>query len=146
MRRRFLSASAAALITAGVGACTSSPSASPPPGTLPAGTAKVTINDRALPQTTAVKCMSLGSLTKIATGDAATGVMAFVSNETALIVDSVSINDLGGFTGSYMEGLAGKADVSLHDQTYTIRGRADGFDTDNPSLRAAGTFRIQVAC
>jgi hypothetical protein len=146
VRKRFFSATAAALIAAGVGACSPPLSASPPPGTLSAGTAKVTINDRALPVTTAVTCAPIGSLTTIATGDTAAGITALVSNETGLIAKSISINDLGGFTGTYMEGLDGKADVSIKGQTYMIRGTAEGFDTDNPSVRTTGTFAIQVAC
>jgi ipoprotein LpqH len=145
VQKRFFNATAAALVAAGVGAC-SSPSASPPRGTLPAGIAKVTINHRDLPATTAVKCSPIGSLTTIATGDTAAGVTVVVSNETGLAAKSVSINDLGGFTGSYIEGLDGKADVSMTGQTYIIRGTADGFDTDKPSMTATGTFAIQVAC
>jgi hypothetical protein len=106
----------------------------------------VTINNRALPATTAVKCAPIGSLTTITTGDPAAGVTALVSNETGLTAKSVSINDLGGFTGSYMDGLDGKTDVRMTGETYIIRGTADGFDTDNPSMRATGTFAIQVAC
>jgi ipoprotein LpqH len=114
--------------------------------TLPAGTARVTINDRTLPAMTTVKCAPIASLTTIATGDQAAGVKALVSNETGLTVKSVSITDLGGFTGSYMKGLDGKADVSVTDQTYLIRGTAEGFNTDNPSMRTTGTFAIRVAC
>jgi lipoprotein LpqH len=145
VQKRFFNTTAAALIAAGIGAC-SSPPASPPPGALPGGTARVTINDRALPATTAVKCAPIGSLTTITTGDTAAGVTALVSNETGLTAKSVSINDLRGFTGSYMKGLGGRADVRMTGQTYIIRGTADGFDTDNPSVRTTGTFAIQVAC
>ncbi|BCO38996.1 hypothetical protein MINTM001_01350 [Mycobacterium paraintracellulare] len=88
----------------------------------------------------------MGSLTTVTTGDTAAGTKVFVSNQSALTAKSVVISDLGGFTGSYAEGLQGAADVSLHGYTYTIRGRADGFDTDNPSLKATGTFTIKVAC
>jgi lipoprotein LpqH len=146
VQKRFFNATAVALIAAGIAACSSSPAASPPRGALPAGTARVTINSRALPATTAVKCAPIGSLTTITTGDPAAGVTALVSNETGLIAKSVSINDLGGFTGSYMEGLDGKTDVSMAGETYVIRGTAHGFDTDNPSMRTTGTFAIQVAC
>jgi hypothetical protein len=145
VQKRFFNATAAALIAAAIGACSSSPPASPP-GALPAGTARVTINNRALPATTAVKCAPIGSLTTITTGDTAAGVTALVSNGAGLTAKSVSINDLGGFTGSYMEGLDGKTDVTMTGETYIIRGTADGFDTDNPSMRTTGTFAIQVAC
>lgn len=88
----------------------------------------------------------MGSLTTVTTGDTAAGTKAFVSNESALTAKWVNISDLGGFTGSYAEGLQGAADVTLHGYTYTIRGRAEGFDTDNSSLRTTGTFTIKVAC
>jgi lipoprotein LpqH len=146
VQKRFFNATAAAVIAAGIGACSSSPPTASPPGALPAGTARVTINSRALPATTAVKCVPIGPLTTITTGDTASGVTALVSNETGLIAKSVSINDLGGFTGSYMDGLDGKTDVSMTDKTYIIRGTANGFDTDSPSMRTTRTFAIQVAC
>jgi ipoprotein LpqH len=140
-------ASAAAVIAAGVGACSSSPPASqPPPGTLPAGTAKVVINAKALADTTVVECTPVGSLTKIATGDPAAGVTAFVSNANRLIARSVTISNQGGFTGSYIEGLAGKADVTMVGQTYQIRGSAEGFDSDNPHVRTTYSFDVKVAC
>ena len=146
MQKPFVNAMAAALVAAGATACSSSPSASPAPGALPSGTARVTINARDLPATTAVKCAPIGSLTTITTGDTAAGVTALVSNETGLTAKSVTITDVGGFTGSYMNGLGGKADVSMAGRTYIIRGTADGFDTDNPSVRTTGTFAIHVAC
>lgn len=91
--------------------------------------------------------MPIGSLTTITTGDSAAGVTALISNETGLTAKAVSINDLGGFTGSYMDKLdANRADVRMADQTYIIRGIANGFDTDNPSMRTTGTFAIRVAC
>ena len=82
----------------------------------------------------------------IATGDVTAGATALVSNKDALTAQSVGIQDLGGFTGSYMEGLQGQAQVTMSGQTYTIRGTAEGFDTDNPSARTTGTFVIKVAC
>ena len=63
----------------------------------------------------------------------------------SLLTPSASTTS-GGFTGSYMAGLGGKADVTMNDQTYTIRRSAEGFDTDNPSQRTTGTFTIRVAC
>lgn len=145
MQRRFFNATTAALIAAGAAAC-SSPPASPPRGELPARTAKVTINNRALPTTTAVKCAPIGSLTTITTGDRATGVKALVSNDTGLMAKSINISDVGGFTGSYMNGLGGKPDVSMSGRTYVIRGAANGFYADNPTMRTTGTFAIQVSC
>ncbi|ETZ43825.1 hypothetical protein L837_3947 [Mycobacterium avium MAV_061107_1842] len=70
----------------------------------------------------------------------------FVSNESPLTAKTININNLDGFTGSYAEHLQGAAEVTLHGYTYTIRGRAEGFNTDNPSLRSTDSFTIKVAC
>jgi ipoprotein LpqH len=145
MPKKFFSATAAVLVAAGAAAC-SSPAASPPPGELPPGTARVTINDRALPPVTVVKCMPIRSLTTINAGNAAAGLTAQISNEAGLVAKTISINDMGGFTGRYMSGLEGKADVSMAGQTYIMRGTADGFDTENPSVRTTRTFAIEVSC
>ena len=69
-----------------------------------------------------------------------------VSNKTGLVAESVSINNVGGFTGSYNAGLGGTAKVTMTGRTYDISGTADGFLTDNPSFRAKGTFAIKVSC
>ncbi|WP_231980310.1 lipoprotein LpqH [Mycobacterium sp. E2497] len=135
----------ALLVATSVGACSPSYNAAAP-GTLPGGTAQLTINDGASRQSGTVTCLPLGWLTRITTGDTAEGVTAFVSNENAVGARSVNINDVGGFTGSYVEGLQGEAYVSMTGHTYTIRGTAEGFDTDKPSIRTTGRFTIKVAC
>ncbi|WP_231985384.1 lipoprotein LpqH [Mycobacterium sp. E796] len=136
---------AALLIAASVGACSPSYNGTAP-GTLPGGTAQLTINDGASRQSGTVNCLPMGWLTRISTGDTAEGVTAFVSNENALGAKSVNINDVDGFTGSYVEGLQGDAYVSMSGHTYTIRGTAEGFDRDKPSVRATGRFTVKVAC
>jgi ipoprotein LpqH len=144
---RFAAGLGSGLMVVGIGACSSPPpAASPQAGTLPSGTAQVTIDNKDIPRTYAVHCTSIESLRMIATGDATAGATALVSNEDALTAQSVGIQDLGGFTGSYMEGLQGQAQVTMSGQTYTIRGTAEGFDTDNPSARTTSTFVIKVAC
>ena len=69
-----------------------------------------------------------------------------VQAEDELTAASVSINDVGGFTGSYNAGLGGTAKVTMTDRTYDITGTADGFETASPSFRTNGTFAIKVAC
>jgi ipoprotein LpqH len=145
MQNKFFNAAAAALVAVGAAAC-SSPTASPPPGEIPPGTARVTINDQALPPVNVVRCMPIRSLTTINAGKAAAGLTAQISNEAGLVAKTISINDMGGFTGRYMSGLEGKADVSMAGQTYIMRGTADGFDTENPSVRTTRTFAIEVSC
>jgi hypothetical protein len=146
VENRFVAVPAVALFVVGIGGCSSPPAPSPPPGTLSAGTAQVTINDKDMPITHAVACTPSGSLTTIATGDAAAGVTALVSNGVAVTAKSVIIHDLGGFTGSYSEGLDGRAEATMSNRTYTIRGVAYGFNADNPSARTTDTFAVKVAC
>ncbi len=119
---------------------------SPRRATLVAGTAKVTINGKDTGTTEAVQCVPAGTLTTITTGDAASGVTAMVSKKDELVAESVSINNLAGFTGSYNRDLGGTAKVTMTGATYDISGTADGFNTDNPSFRTGGTFAIEVAC
>lgn len=130
-------------------ACSSSPDYAPPKGELVAGTAQITVNGNDAGTTDAVQCDTTGYLTTITTGDQASGVTAMVSNQEDLAVESVNINDIGGFTGSYTAGVGTApedAEISMTGRTYDISGAADGFNTDNPSFRASGTFSIRVSC
>jgi ipoprotein LpqH len=132
---------------AAIAGCSSEPPEyKPVPGALVAGTAQVTINGQDTGTTDAVQCSSAGSLTMIDTGDQAAGVTAMVSSTDELTAESVGINNLGGFTGSYNAGLGGTAKVTMTGRTYDIIGTADGFDTANPSFRVSGTFAIKVSC
>jgi hypothetical protein len=139
-----VAAAAATLVVAG---CSSGPpDYKPGPGMLVAGTAQVTVNGQNIGTTEAVDCTPAGSLTTITTGDQTSGVTTLISNKDALTTEAVSINNVGGFTGSYNRGLGGEAKVTMTGRTYDITGTADGFDVANPSFRTAGTFAIKVAC
>ena len=144
MRYRWVGAAVA--VTAIAGCSSETPQYQPPPGALVAGTAQVTVNGQDSGTTNAVQCSSTGSLTTIDTGDQSSGITAMVSNKDELIAESVSINNVGGFTGSYNAGLGGTAKVVMTDRTYDITGTADGFETAKPSFRAEGTFAIKVSC
>ncbi len=139
-----------ALLVVSIAAGCSSPtphSAAPAPGTLPSGTAKVVIDDKDSFSTHSVSCLPLGWLTIITIGDnRAEGVTAYVSNKDSLSAKSVSIRDLGGFTGSYLDGLGGNATVSMPDRTYDINGTARGFDATKSSATTTGNFEIKVSC
>jgi lipoprotein LpqH len=137
---------AAVAVTAMTGCSSEPPEYNPAPGALVAGTAQVTVNGQDTGTTEAVQCSSLGSLTTINTGDQASGVAAMVSNKDELTAESVGINNLGGFTGSYNAGLGGTAKVTMTGRTYDITGTADGFDTAKPSFRSSATFSIKVSC
>jgi lipoprotein LpqH len=113
---------------------------------LVAGTAQVTVNGQNIGTTEAVQCTPAGPLTTITTGDQTSGVTALVSNKEALTAEAVSINNVGGFTGSYNRGLGEDAKVTMTGRTYDITGAAVGFDTANPSFRTTGRFAVKVAC
>jgi len=138
---------AAAAATLAIAGCSSEPpDYQPAPGTLVAGTAQMTVNGQNIGTTEAVECTAAGSLTTISTGDQTSGITTLVSSKDELTAEQVSINNVGGFTGSYNAGLGGTAKVTMTDRTYDISGTADGFDTANPSFRTSGTFAIKVAC
>ncbi|KKW65920.1 MULTISPECIES: lipoprotein LpqH [Mycolicibacterium] len=140
---RFLWLAGAALLLAG---CSSNPPEyQPGPGELVAGTAEIEVNGQQA-ETTSVQCDTTGPLTTITTGDQTSGVTVMVSNQDELTAESVSINDVGGFTGSYNAGLGDAAEVSMTGRTFHISGTADGFETANPSFRVPGTFAIKVSC
>jgi ipoprotein LpqH len=126
------------------------PEYQPPPGALVAGTAQVTVNGQDTGTTDAVQCDSAGTLMIINTGDRfdpqASGISAMVASEDELVVREVGIRNLGGFTGSYNDGLGGEASVTMTGRTYDIVGTADGFETDNPSFRTTGIFQIKISC
>lgn len=130
----------------GLAGCSSPPPQERQPGTLVIGSAQVTVNDADAGTTTAVQCTIAGPLTTITTGDDESGVSALVSNENGLVAKSVTIRNLGGFTGSYESDLQGEASVTQTGRTFDITGSADGFNAERPSFRAAGTFTVKVAC
>lgn len=130
-----------------VASCSSPPKPEPlPQGALTAGTARVTVDGKDLGDFHTVQCSPAESLVIIDTGNDQQGSTAMVSKADSLTAKFVMIRDLGGFTGSYNEGLGGNAAVSMDGATYTITGTADGFNTDKPSFRSSGTFTIKVAC
>jgi hypothetical protein len=137
---------ATVVVACGVTACSSSPPAERQAGEFVIGTAEVSVDGTGAGTTDDVSCTTAGPLTTITTGDERSGSTSIVSNEDALTAETVSINDVAGFTGSYNAGLGGEATVTMTGRTYTISGTADGFRTDNPSFRADGAFTITVAC
>ena len=147
MIKRLIVVAAAGVAAGGLAGCSSEPEpAEPQPGTLVAGTAQETVNSNETGTTEVVQCVPAESMMTITTGNDASGVTAILSSRDELLAESVSINNLGGFTGSYNAGLGGSAKVTMTGRTYDITGTADGFLTDKPSFRTNGTFAIKVSC
>ncbi len=144
--KKTLSLAGAVLVVGIAAGCSSPPQQQRQAGALIPGTAEVTINDQKLGEFKTVDCTPAGDTMTISTGSSTSGTTALIANGDKQTVKAVTITDLGGFTGSYTEDLAGDAAVSMTGSTYSITGTADGFKTDNPSFRSNGTFTIKVAC
>jgi ipoprotein LpqH len=141
---RYIALVGAALL---VGAGCSPPQPAPkPPGALPSGTAEMTIDGLQTATSHSVSCVAIQSMTTITTGSDAEGVTAVVDNSGKLAADSISIRNVGGFTGSYWRDLSKDADVSMAGTTLTITGTADGYKVDNPSFRTTGSFKFKASC
>jgi ipoprotein LpqH len=140
-----VAAASAAVLLIGAAAGCSSGSAKPKPGTLPAGTAHLTIDGKDAGSTGAVHCAAVESLLTIKTGDDAAGSTAMVSQKGKLAVEFVRIRNLNGFSGDYNLNLDGSAAAALTDNTYDITGTVRGF---GPTSIAPTTkpFTIKVAC
>ena len=134
MKNRVAFIAAAALMIGGGAACSSgNPSAKQQPGTLPPGTAQLTIDGKQLPLIRAVDCAPAEEyLTTITTGNDASGVTVMVSNAGKLAAEFVRIRDLNGFSGDYNRGLGGVATVALTENTYQIAGTAFGYGSTSP--------------
>ena len=145
VKNRVALIAAAALIIGGGAAC-SSPSAKRAPGTLPPGTAQLTVDGKELPPTRAVECAPPEEyLTTITTGSEASGVTVMVSDKGKLAAEFVRIRNLNGFTGDYDRHLGGDATVALTESTYHIAGTAFGYGPKSP-VPTTHPFTIEVAC
>lgn len=60
-------------------------------------------------------------------------------------IESVNINNFGGFTGVADAG-AGHARVVFANNTYTITGEAQGSQLNDPAVSTTAPFRIEVGC
>ena len=148
MRNRLVTTAGLALLLGSIAGCSSSTPAAPArsPGAPSFGTAQVTVDAADAATIGAVNCTQAQSLVTITAGDNASGMTAVVDLASKPTVKSVSIRNLGGFTGSYWQDLGPVAQVHMGTETYQITGTADGFHVDAPSFRKTETFAIKVAC
>jgi hypothetical protein len=135
-----LVAAAAVMLVAGVAGCSS------PPAALGGTTAKVTINGENKGDANAVSCTQTGWTWTIKTPDAAKGFSAALDTGGEVTVESVNFHDFGGFTGTFIKGDIGDAEVTGNGGKFTITGSADGNFTETPSNAVTATFRIEASC
>jgi hypothetical protein len=94
-----------------------------------------------------VKCGQLQWTRTIDIGADVAGAKLVIDEEARpATAESVHIQNLGGFTGMYSRGGAGRADMSMTGDKFTVTGTADGYQTDKPGEPASATFNIVVTC
>ncbi|WP_406817753.1 lipoprotein LpqH [Mycobacterium sp. M23085] len=139
MRNRIVAATAV-LAIALVSACTSRP-----PAQI-ASTASVTVNGNNR-NFHIVKCGQRDWTRTIEIGGDFAGAKLIVDESAQpATVESVRIQNLGGFTGMYSRGDGGSADMSMTGDKFTVSGTANGYRTDKPGEPADATYKIFVSC
>jgi ipoprotein LpqH len=118
----------------------------PSPGTLPAGTAELSVNGGTPQVTNAVQCQSIEWMRTISTGDADAGVTVMLSNAKKLVAEFVRFRNFDSFTGSYDRHLQGEAAVAMTGPTYRITGTTVGFAGAKATERTTRPFELRVSC
>jgi ipoprotein LpqH len=137
---------AVAVVMIGAAGCSSHPATKSAPGTLPPGTAELSVNGRTTRVTDAVQCESIDWLRTIKTGDEASSVIVMLSNAKKLAAEFVRFQNFDGFTGSYDRHLQGEAAVAMTGPTYRIAGTAVGYADAAPTRRTTEPFELRVSC
>jgi ipoprotein LpqH len=145
MSGKSLVVAVAVVMIGGVG-CSSHPAIKPAPGTLPAGTAELSVNGATARVTHSVQCESIEWMRTITTGDEASGVTVMLSNAKKLVAEFVRFHNFDGFTGSYDRHLQGEAVVAMTGPTYRIAGTAVGFAGAKATERTTAPFELRVSC
>jgi ipoprotein LpqH len=145
VKARSLLVAVAVVVIAGVGCSSQAPNRRAP-GTLPAGTAELSVNGGTARVTDAVQCESIEWMRTIKTGDEASGVTVMLSNAKKLVAEFVRFHNLDGFTGSYDRHLQGEAAVAMTGPTYRIAGTAVGYADAKPTERTTQPFELRVSC
>jgi len=151
MRKRIVVLAAPLVAVTGVAACSSGPPPNHP------SHASVTINGNTVANNQSVTCSQQannlpGSKPQwywtIAVGDReVSGVRAMLNGSGEnLTAESVHILNLGGFTGTYSVGDGGEANATFASETFTITGKAAGFNIYQPGEPATATFKIVATC
>jgi hypothetical protein len=145
MNGRSLVVAMAVVLSGGAG-WSSQPANKAAPGTLPAGTAELSLNGSSARVTDAVRCEAIDWWRTIKTGDEASGVTVALSNAKKLVAESVRFRNFDGFTGSYDRDLQGEAAVTMTGATYRIAGTAVGFANAKSTERTTEPFELRVSC
>lgn len=139
MRSRFGAAAVVALVV--VASCAGCFRAEK----VPQKTARITVNNNTR-TSHAVSCSQVQWLltADISAAPARVQVVLKLDSEKPKL-ESVNINNFGGFTGVADSG-AGNGTVVFARDTYTIRGEAQGSQRGDPSVSTTAPFKIEVGC
>ncbi|MCV7398897.1 lipoprotein LpqH [Mycobacterium fragae] len=112
---------------------------------VPQKTARITVNNNTR-TSHAVSCSQVQWLltADISAAPARVQVVLKLDSEKPKL-ESVNINNFGGFTGVSDSG-AGNGTVVFARDTYTIRGEAQGSQVGDPSVSTTAPFKIEVGC
>jgi ipoprotein LpqH len=135
-----------ALLASGLVGCSTVNAPNKIPGELAAGASEVTIAGAIVARSTSVMCSPEGTVTTIDTGSKDEGTTSTVGSDGGLAAKSVVLRNVGGFSGSYWEGLGDAGEVTLKNRTYVITGTAMGYSADDPTHRKPEPFSIRAAC
>lgn len=109
-------------------------------------TATVFINgvevDRRLP----VRCDQIRWNWYIETLEDAPGFTAQIQTGDAVFARGLTIEQLGGFTGSFWDGTVGRGDAEISDGTVKMSGVAEGYYQRDPNEDATAEFLIRTDC
>lgn len=140
MQNRIAALGAMALATTVLTGCNARP---PSPV---ANTASVTVNGKNSINHI-VNCTQLEWYRTINMGSDFAGATVVIDQRAeSPSVQSVRIQNLGGFTGMYSRGDGESADMSLNGEKFTITGTAHGYEAGKPGNPATATFKIVTTC
>lgn len=143
---------ATGLIVCSVSACSSGyQQAKLAAGALPGGDAQVAIDNHSIGLAHAVDCRADQTLTTASISDTGrsgppASVVATIDGANSLVVQSVTISGIDGFTGSYWRDVQGNATAKMTHQTYEIDGSAIGYEAKAPHQRVTRDFSVRFAC
>jgi hypothetical protein len=138
--RRPIAAAVAALAAGALGACAS------PPRTPLVNTASVTVNGVEA-KFDVVRCTQVQWYRTIKMGGKLSGATVVVDGRAArAVAESVSIQNVGGFSGMYSQGAGDAANTRFDGGTYLVTGTANGATTANPTEPASADFKVSAKC
>ncbi|MDT5091773.1 MAG: ipoprotein LpqH [Mycobacterium sp.] len=156
MQNRFVVIVGAVSCALGLVSCSSGPANSPQPkGSLPIVTAEVIVNGQPAGTTHEIKCSQDGWNHTFETGNKDSGVTMVVDTEKAPIARSVTLNNIGGFTGTAWQyqqadnswtNQMGESTATVIGTTFKVSGTAKGADTADPNKGTDATFEVRVNC